>query len=165
MPVCISSSIYQITVNVTNSTLVPRSLRYRRVIDWDVERTAFKEYVTIGNFGTVPSSLVYDSNNGFAHPDPLSARTDLGATGFFNDYPAPTQGKDQGAMFDWDFGTLLPGQTKTFYLYYGAAPNESVALAALQGVGAQIYSLGQPSSPGGPNYGQPVTFLFGFKDG
>ena len=28
-----SSSIYQITVNVTNSTLVSRSLRYRRVMD------------------------------------------------------------------------------------------------------------------------------------
>jgi hypothetical protein len=68
-------------------------------------------------------------------------------------------------MFDFDFGTLLPGQTKTFYLYYGAAPNESIAMSALQAAGAQVYSLGQPSNPGGPNYGQPVTFMFGFKDG
>lgn len=52
---------------------------------------------------------------------------------------------DQGAMFDFDFGTILPGQTKTFESSYGAAPNESTALgAALQAVGAQIYSLGQP---------------------
>jgi hypothetical protein len=162
-----SSSIYQITVNITNSTLSPRQLLYRRTMDWDVEPTAFHEYVTIGNFGSVPSSLVYDSNNGFASPNPLAPRTDLGRTGFFTDYPGiPAQGTDdQGAMFDFDFGTLLPGQTKTFYLYYGAAPNESIAMSALQAAGAQVYSLGQPSNPGGPNYGQPVTFMFGFKDG
>ena len=113
----------------------------------------------------MPSSLVYDSNNGSAYPDPLSPRTDLGVPGFFTDYSAPAQAKDQGAMFDWDLGTLLPGQTKTFHLYYGAAPNESTALAALQGVGARVYSLGQPGNPGGPNCGQPVTFRFGFKEG
>jgi hypothetical protein len=162
-----SSSLFQITVNITNSTLLPRHLLYRRAMDWDVEPTAFKEYVTIGNFGTVPGSLVYDSNDGFASVNPLDPRTDRGATGFFVDYAGDHQlgTDDQGAMFDWDFGTLLPGQTKTFYLYYGAAPSEATAMAALQAAGVQVYSLGQPSNPGGPNYGQPVTFMFGFKEG
>ncbi len=52
------------------TTLGPRSLRYRRVMDWDVEPTPFKESVTISNFGTVSRSLVYDEN--------LNGRSEIG---------------------------------------------------------------------------------------
>lgn len=67
-------------------------------------------------------------------------------------------------MFDFDFGILAPNDTVTFELFYGAAPSEAIALAELQAVGAQVYSLGQPSSPGGKEFGQPVTFMFGMRE-
>jgi hypothetical protein len=156
-----SSNLYRITVNIVNETGSLQRVLYRRVMDWDVEPTAFDEYVTVGTFGSPPPSLTFDSNDGFALPDPLDGPSSRGATGIFTDYGD----LDQGALFDFDFGYIGPGSTKTFYLYYGAAASETAALAALQGAGVEAYSLAEPSSPGGQAYGQPVTFIFGFKDG
>ena len=70
---------------------------------------------------------------------------------------------DTGALFDFNFGTLAAGQTRTFTLYYGAARDEATAFKALRDVGAVVYSLGEPSSPGGSNTGMPTTFFFGYK--
>lgn len=159
-PVVGQPYLYRIAVSVTDLTGGSQSLRYRRVMDWDVEPTAFAEYVTIGSFGSPPASLMYTDNNGFRSSNPLVAPAPLGATGYFTDFGP----MDQGALFDLNFGTLGPNATKTFELFYGAAPNETVALSALQAVGAQAYSLGQPSNPGGPSFGQPITFFFGIKD-
>jgi hypothetical protein len=158
-PVPGSPHLYRITVTVVNVGVQDAHLRYRRVTDWDVEPTAFSEF-DCGQFGQPPASLVYTSNDGFQNPNPMVAPSSANVTGFFKDFGAT----DQGAMFDFDFGILAPNATKTFELFYGAAPNESTALGELQAVGAQAYSLGQPSSPGGEEFGQPVTFIFGVKD-
>lgn len=69
---------------------------------------------------------------------------------------------DRVAPFD-GADRLEPGATRTFELLYGAAPSESIALASLQAVGAEAYSLGEPTNAGGPDLGQPVTFFFGYK--
>ena len=69
-PSPLSSNLYVDTVTVTNTganTLT--DLRYRRAMDWDVEPTAFSEWVTIQ--GTSPQVL-FDSDDGFASSDPLS---------------------------------------------------------------------------------------------
>ena len=160
-PVPGTPNLYRITVSVTNIGGAPATLLYRRTMDWDVEPTAFEEYVTIGSFGAVPSELVYTDNNGFATPDPLEPGPgdDLGAVGMFVDFGPD----DTGARFDFNFGSLGVNQTKTFSLFYGAAPNEATALSSLQAVGAVVYSLGEPSNPGGSDLGQPVTFFFGYK--
>jgi len=84
----------------------------------------------------------------------------LGQTGDF-DTAGPT---DQGALFDFGFGTLAANASKSFYLYYGAAQSRSAALSALSAVGAQVYSLAQPSTADGPTQGTPNTFMFGFRD-
>ena len=152
--------IYRISVTVTNVGLQDARVRYRRVMDWDVEPTAFDEYTTIGHFGNPPASLVYTSNDGFQTSDPMEPPTNAGATGFYVDDGID----DSGAMFDFDFGMLPSNDTLTFELFYGAAPSEFIALAELQAVGAQAYSLGQPSSPGGKEFGQPVTYLFGMRE-
>ena len=159
-PVPGSPHLYRITVTVVNVGVQDAHLRYRRVMDWDVEPTAFSEYSSVGHFGQPPASLVYTSNDGFQNPNPMVNPSSANVTGFFKDFGAT----DQGAMFDFDFGIVAPNATKTFELFYGAAPNESTALNELQAVGAQAYSLGQPSSPGGKEFGQPVTFIFGVKD-
>ena len=69
---------------------------------------------------------------------------------------------DHGSLFDFGFGSLAPGATTTFSTYYGAAGNEVDALAALVDVGAEAYSLGQPSTVDGPTLGTPNTFVFAF---
>ena len=50
-------------------------------------------------------------------------------------------------------------------MFYGAAANEVDALAALDAVDADLYSLGQPNTPDGPTLGTPNTFMFGVTDG
>jgi hypothetical protein len=96
------------------------------------------------------------TNDGFANPDPLVAATDLGTRG-----PAQDVGPfDHGALFDLHFGQLDPGRSVNFIIYYGAAANETDALAALSAVHPQAYSLGEPATD--PANGTPNTFMFGF---
>lgn len=86
---------------------------------------------------------------------------------------------DHGALFDFGFGIIEAGQSKTFTTFYGAAGNEADAKFALTQAGAEVYSLGQPSYDGrgwdpapyqgagrgsyGATTGEPNTFIFGFR--
>lgn len=149
-------NLYEVDVTVENISASPVDLRYRRVMDWDVEPTAFSEFVTIqGTAGA--TDVLFASNNGFASANPLAGPSDIGSIGDFVD-AGPT---DHGALFDFGFGALDAGATKSFRTYYGAAANEADALAALGAVGAEVYSLGQPSSTD-PKVGDPNTFIFAF---
>jgi len=131
-------------------------------MDWDVEPTAFSEYVTADTGGS--ALLLYNNNDGFASADPLASRTSGAVspvvTGDFTD-AGPD---DHGALFDFGFGELAPGQTKTFRTFYGAAATETEALDAVAAVNARLYSLGQPSTTDGPTLGTPNTFIFAFGD-
>jgi uncharacterized repeat protein (TIGR01451 family) len=179
-PSTASPNLYEDTVTVTNTgTTNFNDLRYRRVMDWDIEPTAFSEWSTIQ--GTSPQ-LLYDSDDGFASADPLEPRTSImsdtacgaGYTGpcAFTDLgPA-----DHGALFDLGFGALAQGANRKFRLYYGAAADETSAVNALNAGGAQLYSLGESDCPNGgsvagcdtlpanagPSQGKPATFMFGF---
>ena len=156
-PSPLTPNLYQVTVTIENISGADVDLRYRRVMDWDVEPTAFSEFVTIDP-GTA-TELLFDSNDGFASPDPLNGPSDLGSTGAFTDVGPD----DHGALFDFGFGTVAPGATKQFRTYYGAAANETEALAALAAVGAEVFSLGQPDTADGPTLGTPNTFIFAFS--
>ena len=188
-PSPLSPNLYVDTVTVTNTganTLT--DLRYRRAMDWDIEPTAFEEWVTIQ--GTSPQ-LLFDSDDGFASSDPLSGPsyiasesvcgasytgacqfTDLGSDGT---YPTASGPEDHGALFDFGLGQLGVGESRSFNVYYGAADGETAATSALQAGGAQVYSLGESncsgdtiatcSDPGGNagvELGKPATFAFGF---
>jgi len=50
-------------------------------------------------------------------------------------------------------------------MFFGAAATEAGAVEALEAVDAELYSLGQPSTPDGPTLGTPNTFMFGVTDG
>lgn len=190
-----SPLVYNGKVTVKNTGTDPiTDLRYRRVMDWDVEPTAFDEWVTLQ--GSTPQ-LVFSSDQGFSSSNPLDGPayissdvvcgagytgpcnfTDLGNGGVYPDVGPD----DHGALFDFSFGALAPGESKTFTVIYGAAPDELTALSALSAVGAQVYSLGQPSctdepvlslldpshpcsgltTASGPVEGKPVTFMFAF---
>lgn len=145
-------NLYEATVGITNISGAPVNAVYRRVMDWDIFPSYFNEYVT--NQGT--TDVINSTNSGFSSANPLVAPWIQGATGQFIDY-GPT---DQGATFDFNVGTLAPGQSRQFRIYYGAANTEANALAALTTVGAQVYSLGQPF--GGATTGAPNTYMFGY---
>ena len=155
-PSAATPNLYEVTVNIENVSSSPVDARYRRVMDWDVEPTAFNEFVTIQ--GGTSTALLFDSNDGFDTADPLAGPSDIGFTGNFTDAgPA-----DHGALFDFGFGTVNPGESKSFRIFYGAGGDESSALAALGAVGAEVYSFGQPNTPDGPTLGTPNTFIFAF---
>lgn len=149
-----SPFLYEVTVTITNISSSATNLRYRRVMDWDVMPTPYSEYVTIQG----ATNILYASNHGFLSPDPLSPQSNLGLVGDGVDFGP----QDQGALFDFDFGPLAPGSSKTFLLYYGAADTEANALTALTTVGALTYTLGQTSSD--PIGGTPNTFMFAYRE-
>lgn len=140
--------------NISGQTLT--DVRYSRVMDWDVEPTPFSEFVTNQGHGSDPT-LLYDSNNGFTVPAPLSGRIALGASGNFVDYGP----RDQGAAFDFGFGVLAPGEKKQFKIFYGAAGTEADALAAIAADECTVYSLGQANTD--PAGGTPTTFIFCYR--
>lgn len=170
----VTPNLYENQVTITNIGTVPvDNLVYRRAMDWDVEPTAFNEYSTIqwtgstdGSAANKPTALLDFDDNGFSSVDPLvpisppiGPGTCSTANVAFTDC-GPT---DHGAVFDFGFGTLAAGQTQTFSIFYGAAGNTAGAYAALSAVGAELWSLGKPSTPGNPASGEPNTFIFAFK--
>ena len=150
-------NLFEATVTITNLTTGPLGdIRYRRVMDWDIGPTEFNEFVTL--FHGTAAALIGTDTNGFDTADPLS--TD----GSFLPGPVTDSGPDDhGARFDFALGPLDPGQSHVFNIYYGAAATESEALSAISIVGAETYSLGQPSTPNGPSEGTPNTFIFAFS--
>ncbi len=158
--------LYQATVTIENLTDADIQPRYRRVMDWDVEPTAFSEFVTID--GVVGENLRYSSTNGFDTANPLSMPNTSGyligpGTESGGDFFADAGPNDHGALFDFGFDPLPPGETRSFNIFYGAAPTETEALQAIDFVGATVWSLGQPSTLDGPTLGTPNTFVFGFS--
>lgn len=146
-------------------------VRYTRLMDWDIEPTAFSEFVTIRRGATPPSALLFSNNNGFLSGDPLEARSPTGGipeatvtnVDFIDVGPS-----DHGALFDFGFGALDPGQSTTFRIYYGAAPDEASADATVSKAALELFSYGQPNltPEGGPPSsvsGAPNTFIFGFR--
>lgn len=150
--------LYRVELRVENLGPAPARVVYRRAMDWDVPPTEFAELVTIQ--GSHPM-LLDSTDDGFALVDPLQPLTDLGARGTFTDVGPD----DRGSAFDFLLGELAPGAGTSLTMFYGAAASEAAALDALAAVDADLYSLGQPSTPGGPTEGTPNTFMFGVSDG
>lgn len=170
--------LYEVIVTIENISDTPVSdLRYTRGMDWDIPPNTFSEFVTIQGTAAatgIPGVLLAN-NNGFNDVNPLAPHPSIGFSGDFVD-AGPN---DHGAHFDFRFGALAPGATRTFRTFYGAAGNEPTALAALAAVGAEVYSFGQANcsncaawvpAPGaghtqgteGATTGVPNTFIFAF---
>jgi hypothetical protein len=134
-------------------------------MDWDVEPTAFSEFVTIDT-GTA-ANIIYASDNGFETANPHGTQSLLNFGGpppvvVYDNGPA-----DHGALWDFDFDDLAPGESVTFNTYYGAAGTEIDALGALAAVSAEAFSLGQCYSAFDASCseitGTPNTFIFAFS--
>jgi hypothetical protein len=157
-PAAETPNLYRVAVDITNTSGVAiTDLRYTRTFDWDVEPTAFSEFVTHIGVATTPSVLLA-IDNGFVSSDPFDAGRSVivaGGTGDFTDLgPA-----DHGSNFDFGFGALAAGATFSFEIFYGAASTQTAALVALGLVGAEVASLGQSE-----NTPRGETFIFAFGD-
>jgi type IV pilus assembly protein PilY1 len=166
-PLAGTPNLYQVTVSITNRSgmdLAAGDLVYRRVMDWDIEPTAFSEFVTISG---VPAALgVANGNNvrgtgndGFETADPLSFANGNGgvfAAGACADADLLNKDfsrcgpEDHGALFDFEFEALANGATRQFQIFYGAAANEADADLARRLVDGDpsdvevgLYSYGQ----------------------
>lgn len=158
--------IFQVNVSITNmGSATANDVRYRRVMDWDVPPTVFREFVThqgvVANLTGAGGNVLYASDNGFATSNPLfgADRINVGTvnTDFVDNGP-----NDHGSVFDFAFGDLATGESRTFNIFYGSRESEASALSALAALGVDVFSLGQNSAPGGATTGTPATFIFAF---
>src|SRR3954447_1777328 len=170
-------NLYEITTTLMNLTGAPLTgVRYERVMDWDVEPTPTDEFVTINRGSPPPGDLAYSDDDGFSDNDPFtsdeSGQPDVDDPTSVNTNYVDKGPKDHGARFTFSFGTLAPGESKQFFLYYGAAGTEADANSAVSAAALEMYSYGQPnvldgadadSLPDGPAQGEPNTFIWGFR--
>lgn len=157
-------ALFKVVVTIRNETgAAVNDVKYVRVMDWDVPPTEFDEYVTIR--GTATTTLLEKSHlNGFASADPLDGSCDADGCGYGGvDVDFTDAGiEDHGAYFRFNFGTLEAGAEYAFTIFYGAAPSERTALAAIGAESIELFSLGQSSTDRGAADGTPATFIFGF---
>ena len=119
---------------------------------------------------------------GAVNPQPCGFTTDFTRCGYRGNLAFVA---DHGALFDFAFPALAaagtctdpiggPCDTRTFTIFYGAAPTRAAAEEALYAVGAEVYSLANcqgdfpfPDSAHpvngdcDPVAGTPTTFIFG----
>ncbi|MEW9672574.1 dockerin type I repeat-containing protein [Ammoniphilus sp. 3BR4] len=160
-------NLYVVEVTMENiGTDEIGDLRYRRVMDWDIAPRTFSEHVElhVGN----AANVIRATTDGFHSANPLyiyspssggpAATLIPGSPDYMSTYAT-----DQGSLFDFGFGSLAVGETRTFKTYYGAAETRDQILNALANEGAEVYSLGIPSgSSGEPLFNGPHIFAFGF---
>ncbi|KQO39498.1 MULTISPECIES: LPXTG cell wall anchor domain-containing protein [unclassified Aeromicrobium] len=151
-PSLLDPNVYVIRVrieNLTDGTL--DDVRYRRVMDWDAEPTAFSELVSVVDRDVA----VVGAGTDFVDANVLGS--DFGTEQGDVDDRGPD---DLVAHFDLGFGSLAAGDFVEFFLFYGVAPTEAEALDSLATVGADSYSTARPSSS---DDGAPGTYFFGYN--
>jgi hypothetical protein len=154
----------QVTITNTSATDTMHDVVYRRVMDWDVPPTEFNEYVTHqgveANLEANGGNLRFASDNGFASADPRSYPGEILPS--INTDFAHLGPSDHGSVFDFAFGDLAPGASRTFNIFYGTAADEAGALAEVAILQPNLYSLGlSTAGDGSPNVNS-ATFLFAF---
>lgn len=175
-------TIWQNLVTITNTSTTDTisNVKYVRVMDWDVPQTdtgSPSEYTSITGVSTT-TFLERSHDGGFSSSDPLSVDTAFGGgNGPTKNTPRHASGvvnmdfdigpSDQGAYFRFNFGSLAPGASKEFFVFYGAAATKFDMLVGLQLVETELYSLGQSNlgTVGDSTLRDAApTYAFAFKD-
>jgi hypothetical protein len=153
----LTNNLFECTVTVQNLSPANVDAKYR--VENGVWLNNFTESCNLATMKRNGASGLGAANNlGLADPNPLADPT----VGFIG--PGyPLQNADfvdvgpniAGAQFNLNLGILAPGQSKTFYLYYGGGWNQMEAMAALAAVGAESYGLAKPNPNGSASCGMP----------
>jgi PEP-CTERM motif len=161
-------NLYEVEVKITNFGATSISdVVYRRVMDWDISPTQFNENVRIS--GWPAANLIGSGSNGFLSAQPLDLAGGCTIGGVCNGNFETTTGDDRGSFFDFSFGALGAGESRTFTTFYGAAPTLDGLLSALGSVGAEIYTAAWCAGTGGTGATKcngkagPAVFGYGFK--
>jgi type IV pilus assembly protein PilY1 len=162
-------NLYEVRVTITNTgTTTLDDVVYRRVMDWDVSPTQFNENVRISGWGA--TNLIGAGSNGFLSAKPLDfSKGACTIGGVCNGNFETTTGDDRGSFFDFSFGALAAGESKTFETFYGAAGNLNDLLTALGSVGAEVYTAAWCAGAGSTGARAcngktgPAVFGYGFK--
>lgn len=153
--------LYEVKVTVENLTSTTLgSVVYRRNVDWDVDPTPFREFVTIQGVGSTVR-LINSGDNGFISSDPQVSNFEI-MPGTFRTNFIDFGPDDHGAVFDLQLGPINPGKKVTLKMFYGAAPTTSDALNAINSVGANIYSIAKSSTPDDLPNNDSTVFILGF---
>ena len=162
----LAPNAFQGNVSITNTgTEKVYDVVYRRAMDWDVPPTEFYEFVSHygveENLESAGGNVRFASNNGFATSDPRSYAGERYPYGTINSNFFQKGPTDHGSVFDFAFGDLDPGQSRTFNIFYGAGANLSEAQSTIAILKPDVWSFGQSTLSGTPNNDSP-TFLFAF---
>lgn len=155
----LQADIFQVNVTIRNTgDQTAENVIYRRVMDWDVPPTEFNEYVThqgvVANLVANGGNVLYASNNGFATGNPLNGFPDFLDPASENTDFIDLGPNDHGSLFDFAFGDLLAGESRSFNIFYGSRENEASALAAMSALNVNVFSLGQSNPAGGGEGGE-----------
>ena len=162
----LAPNAFQGNVSIVNTgTDKVTDVVYRRVMDWDVPPTEFSEFVShfgvAENLESAGGNVRFASNNGFATSDPRSYPYEISPFGTIDSNFFQKGPRDHGSVFDFAFGDLDPGQSRTFNIFYGAGATLSEAQSTIAVLNPDVWSFGQSRLSGTPNNDSP-TFLFAF---
>ena len=147
--VAVAGALFKDHVKISNSSATDTysDIKYVRVMDWDVPFDEFAEYVThenvVANLVSNGGKIETASDNGFASANPLDGPPGFVVAGTVDTNFADNGPADHGSYFRFNFGSLLPGASVEFDVFYGAAPNEADMIAALTSQLINVWSLGQ----------------------
>jgi hypothetical protein len=170
-----NDNIFACDVVIQNTTGASQpNVVYRRLVDWDIEPTAFNEFITL--YWWFPGSpAVWAALTGFGLNNPVQ-RSDpfgrgLGGPYSYANSPDPNQPDghnwldsgpdDWGACHDLGLGQMAQGATARFSFFYSVtatrAENEKLRPPN------SVYSLATPSTAGNPALGTPncSQFVYG----
>jgi hypothetical protein len=167
-PSTITPNLYEVNITIRNTgaAAIP-DVVYRRVMDWDTSPTQFNENVRISGWGA--TNLIGAGSNGFLSARPLDLTGGCTIGGVCNGNFETTTGADRGSFFDFSFGALAAGESKTFQTFYGASNTLDGLLAALGAVGAEVYTAAWCAGTGGSGptacagKNGPAVFGYGFR--
>jgi predicted transcriptional regulator len=169
--------------NTGNSPMHHAIYRRSQSFTWSGVQPVDSMAMTVGSSlpeQTLDAFLIFSSANGLASTLPRDHFNQLpGMAGscpayksgpgsassgtFFTDEKPPFSGNcPSGAQAELDLGTIAPGGSAGFRMYYGVSPSESAALAAVgpSGMRSDLYFLGELPTQNGMASGAPMTFIW-----
>lgn len=157
-PSSVTDFVYEFDIILEHlTTETNNKVLYRRGIQWnfpsDDDNTACIE------IEAVPANVAYlDASN-------KSCSTGFNdVLGFENENLLDDEDEScdqKGSSFQFNFGALEAGSSKTFKMYYVTAPDEDIAAIALGAVEAEMYVLYKPTCSGGLTFMNPFTEVSG----